>query len=241
MEMTAAYSVFANQGLYFTPRLVERVRDAEGVLLEHNEPEVREATSPTAAYVLLNMLQGVTQRGTAATAAKLGLSLAGKTGTTNDYTDAWFVGSTAKHTIGVWIGHESKKSLGPKATGADVALPIWLRFVRRMKEAELLAEGDTWEIPQGIVFVPVDLSTGYRATPNCNRIVLEAFVNGTQPVDYCGERPHAVSTLPHYLQRAVYTPKRGEPGDRVEVTDAPPQPMPPEKAPATTDEGGPPG
>lgn len=240
LEMTTAYSVFANQGLLFPPRMIERIRDAEGVLLEETSPEPKEATTPGAAFVTLGMLRGVCQRGTAATAAKLELPLGGKTGTTNDYSDAWFVGVTPRYTIGVWVGHESKKSLGSKSTGAETALPIWLRIVKKMKEAGLVKGTDDYDVPQGIVFVPFDLATGYRATPNCSRVVLAPFVNGTQPTELCGDRPHAVSSLPHYLQKAVYTPKRGEvAGPEVHVTDAPIQL--PDPAPKAGTEGGPPG
>ena len=99
-------------------------------------------------------------------------------------------------------------------------------------------------MPQGVVFVPFDLATGYRATPDCRRVVLGAFSNGTQPTELCGDRPHAVSTLPHYLQKAVYAPKRGEPsGADVKVDDAPrPAPgtrLPP--PPRNSSEPGPPG
>ena len=239
LEMTAAYSVFANQGLLYAPRMIDRVRDADGITLEQNAPEPKEAVSPANAYVLLSMMKGVTQRGTAAPAAKLELATGGKTGTTNDYTDAWFIGFTPKHTIAVWVGHESKKTLGPKSTGADVALPIWMRIVRKMKEAGLVTGDDDFETPPGIVFVPIDLATGYRATPSCGKVVLAAFVNGTQPTELCGDQPHAVSSLPHYLQRAVYTPKRGEPpGNEYRLTDAP-RLAPP--LPKAGPEGGPPG
>jgi penicillin-binding protein 1A len=243
LEMTAAYSVFANQGLLFAPRLVERVRDADGVLLEENAAEAKEATSPGAAYVMLSMLKGVTQRGTAGSVAPLKLPLAGKTGTTNDYTDAWFVGSTPKYTIGIWVGHDAKKTLGPKSTGAETALPIWARIVRKMKGAGMVKESDDYDVPQGVVFVPVDLKTGYRATTSCGKPVLMAFVKGTEPTEFCGERPHTVSNLPGYLQKAVYVPRAGEPkGDRVVLPGLPPPPpgqlLPPSRVSA---EGGPPG
>lgn len=241
IEMTAAYSVFANQGLLFAPRLVERVTDADGIVLERNPPEPKEATTPAAAYVTLGMLRGVTQRGTGAAAAKLGLHVAGKTGTTNDYSDAWFVGTTPRYTIGIWVGHESKKTLGPKSTGGEVALPIWMRVVKRMKDAGLLAPGDDYDVPPGVVFVPIDLATGYRATPSCAKVVLEPFLNGTQPTDLCGDQPHAVSTLPHYLQKALYAAKRGESKeDEIRVTDAPKE-APPMPTPKASEEGGPPG
>jgi len=244
LEMTAAYSVFANQGLLFPPRLVERVRDAEGVLLEENPVDPKEAAAPAPSYVLLKMLEGPPERGTAARAKSLGLRIAGKTGTTNDHTDAWFVGATPKYTIGVWVGHDAKKSLGPKSTGGDTALPIWMGIVARMKEAGLVKPADDFDVPQGVVFVPFDLATGYRATPGCGKVVLGAFANGTQPTELCGDRPHAVSTLPHYLQKAVYAPKRGEPsGESVKVDDAP-RAVPGSRVPAPpsgSSEPGPPG
>ncbi len=244
MEMTAAYSVLANQGLLYPPRLVERVRDADGVLLEENPPDPKEAAAPAPSYVLLKMLEGVTERGTAARAKSLGLRIAGKTGTTNDHTDAWFIGVTPKHTIGVWVGHDAKKSLGAKSTGGDTALPIWMGIVARMKDAGILTPSDDFDVPQGVVFVPFDLATGYRATPSCSRVVLGAFSNGTQPTELCGDRPHAVATLPQYLQKAVYAPKRGEPsGADVKVDDAP-RPADgarPPQMPETSASGRPPG
>lgn len=242
LEMTMAYSAFASQGLLFSPRLIDRIRDADGVLLEENFPDAKEAIAPGTAFVLLNMLRGVAQRGTAASASRLKLAVAGKTGTTNDFTDAWFVGVTPRYTAAVWVGHDAKKTLGPKATGGDTALPIWMRIVRRMKEAGLVLEKDDFDVPAGVVFVPVDLRTGYRAAASCAKVVPMAFVDGTQPTEVCGDRPHAVSTLPHYLQKAVYSPKRGEPrGESVRVTDAPPGPPPPSAFPKAAPEGGPPG
>ena len=185
------------------------------------------------------MLRGVTQRGTAAAAARLRLNIAGKTGTTNDFTDAWFIGMTPKHTIAVWVGHDTKKTLGPKSAGADVALPIWMRIVARMKELGVVSEADDFETPGNIVLVPVDEATGFRATPTCRNIVLMPFVNGTQPTDLCGDAPHAVTNLPQYLQRAVYAPKLGEPaGGEYRVTDAPKLAPP---LPKAGPEGGPPG
>jgi penicillin-binding protein 1A len=239
MEMAAAYSAIANGGVSYKPYLVERIRNADGILLEQSTPEPKEATSPAAAYVLLNMMKGVVARGTAASAARLKLPLAGKTGTTNDFTDAWFIGMTPRHTIAVWVGHDTKKTLGPRSTGADVALPIFLKIVEKMRDAGLVTPAEDFETPQGIVLVAVDESTGYRATPSCGKVVLMAFVNGTQPTELCGDQPHAVARLPQYLQRAMYSPKRGETkGDEVTVTDAPKLAAP---LPKAGKDGGPPG
>lgn len=239
MEMASAYAAFASGGLLEKPRMIERVRSFDGRLLEQSLPEAVEAAAPQAAYVLLGMLRGVTQRGTAAAAARLGLNIAGKTGTTNDFTDAWFIGMTPKHTIAVWVGHDTKKTLGPKSEGAEVALPIWIRIVARMKELGYVSGSDEFAMPQNIVLVPVDEATGFRATPACTKTVLMAFVGGTQPTELCGDAPHAVSNLPRYLQRALYIPKRGEPqGSEYHVTDAPKLAPPlPKPGPA----GGPPG
>jgi len=239
LEMAAAYSAIGSGGVSYKPYLVERIRNADGITLEQNAPEPKEATSPAAAYVLLNMMKGVVARGTAASAARLKLPLAGKTGTTNDFTDAWFVGMTPRHTIAVWVGHDTKKTLGPKSAGADVALPIFVRIVEKLKEAGLVTQTEDFETPQGVVLVAVDESTGYRATPSCGKVVLMAFMNGTQPTELCGDQPHAVASLPQYLQRAMYSPKRGETkGDEVTVTDAPKLAAPPPKA---GKDGGPPG
>ncbi|MGE5345226.1 MAG: penicillin-binding protein 1A [Acidithiobacillales bacterium] len=239
LEMTSAYAAFATGGLLYKPRMIETVRSFDGRLLEQSLPEATEAASPQAVYVLLGMLRGVTQRGTAAAAARLGLNIAGKTGTTNDFTDAWFIGMTPKYTVTVWLGHDTKKTLGPKSAGADVALPIWMRIVAKMKALGTVGASDDFAMPQNIVLVPVDEATGFRATPACTKTVLMAFVSGTQPTELCGSTPHAVSNLPQYLQRALYTPKRGEPaGSEVHVTDAP-RLAPP--LPKAGPEGGPPG
>jgi penicillin-binding protein 1A len=239
LEMAAAYSAIASGGVSYKPFFVERIRNADGITLEQNAPEPREATSPAAAHVLLTMMRGVVARGTAASAARLNLPLAGKTGTTNDFTDAWFVGMTPRHTIAVWVGHDTKKTLGPKSAGADVALPIFVKIVEKMKEAGLVTEAEDFETPPGIVLVAVDESTGYRAAPSCKKVVLMAFLNGTQPTELCGDQPHAVASLPQYLQRALYSPKRGETkGDEVTVTDAPTLAAP---LPKAGPQGGPPG
>ncbi|HQQ77848.1 MAG TPA: PBP1A family penicillin-binding protein [Thermoanaerobaculia bacterium] len=241
MEMASAYASIAAGGLVYKPAFIEKIRNADGITLEQWSPEPKEATSPASAYVLLGMMKGVVQRGTAASAAKLGLNLAGKTGTTNEYSDAWFIGMTPKHTIAVWVGHDTRKPLagGSHAQGAEVALPIFTKIVERMKAEGVVTATDDFEAPQGVVLVPVDEATGYRAAPGCTKTVLMAFVNGTQPTEMCGDQPHAVANLPQYLQRAIYAPKRGETkGDEVTLTDAPKLAAP---LPKPGKEGGPPG
>src|SRR5712671_5641920 len=129
MEQTSAYSVFPNDGVRVTPRYITRVTDYEGRVLEEDYPEVKDVISSHTARVLTAMLREVVLRGTAVAAAKLPFPVAGKTGTTNDFTDAWFMGFSPTMTCGVWMGFDEKKTLGAKETGAHAALPIWMNFM----------------------------------------------------------------------------------------------------------------
>jgi penicillin-binding protein 1A len=131
LELTAAYGTFANQGVHMEPLMVRYVTDAQGRLVEENIPQGREAISPAIALGLTQMLRGVVERGTAVTARVLERPLAGKTGTTNDFSNAWFVGYTPSLVAGVWVGHDRPRSLGPEETGARAALPIWVTLMRQ--------------------------------------------------------------------------------------------------------------
>ena len=128
-EQTSAFSVFPDDGVRLVPRLITKVVDYDGRVLEENYPDVKDVISSSTARVMTSMLEEVVQHGTAVAAAKMKLPLAGKTGTTNDFTDAWFVGFSPSLTAGVWIGYDEKKSLGKKETGARAALPIWMQFM----------------------------------------------------------------------------------------------------------------
>ena len=173
VDVTAAYSVFPNQGVRMVPYSVVSIADREGNLLEENRPEAREAIRADTAYVMTSLLRGVVQRGTAASAASLNWPLAGKTGTVDDYTDTWFIGFDPNITVGVWVGYDEKKPIGGSSngeTGATAALPIWTDFMR----AYIDARGDQknppkFEAPGNIVFVTLDSGS------------TEAFINGTQP------------------------------------------------------------
>jgi penicillin-binding protein 1A len=129
MEQTSAYSVFPNDGVRVAPRYITRVTDYEGRVLEEDFPEVKDVISERTARIMTSMLREVVLHGTAIAASKLPFPIAGKTGTTNDFTDAWFVGFTPTMTCGVWVGYDEKKSLGAKETGAHAALPIWMNFM----------------------------------------------------------------------------------------------------------------
>jgi penicillin-binding protein 1A len=130
LEQTSAYSVFPNDGVRLTPRYITKVTDYDGRVLEEDFPEVKDVISTRTARVMTSMLQEVVQHGTAVSAASTKLPLAGKTGTTNDFTDAWFVGFSPNITCGVWIGYDEKKTLGAKESGAHAALPMWIEFMK---------------------------------------------------------------------------------------------------------------
>jgi penicillin-binding protein 1A len=178
-EMTSAYSVFPNQGVRMRPYAISKVSDREGNVLEENRPEPKEAIRADTAFVMTNLLRGVVLRGTAAKAASLNWPLAGKTGTTDDYTDAWFIGFDPDITIGVWVGLDQKKPIGSNMTGAEAALPIWMDIMKAWI-------GDRKEPPQfaspgNIVFVTVDKGSGEPAVDGTPGAIPEAFIAGTQP------------------------------------------------------------
>src|SRR5919197_68606 len=125
LELTSAYGALANQGVWMPPVTVRYITDAQGKLLEEHVPEGREAVAPETAYVITQMLRGVVERGTGQAAKVLGRPIAAKTGTTNDYSNAWFIGFTPRLATGVWVGYDRPRSLGKDETGSRVAVPIW--------------------------------------------------------------------------------------------------------------------
>jgi penicillin-binding protein 1A len=129
-EQVASYSVFPNDGLRVKPRLIRKVEDADGITLWEEPPTVDEVVSQQTARSMMTLLEAVTQHGTGAAASQLNHPFGGKTGTTSDYTDAWFLGFSPSVTCGVWVGYDNRQSLGDKETGSRAALPIWMNVMR---------------------------------------------------------------------------------------------------------------
>jgi penicillin-binding protein 1A len=129
LEQTSAFSVFANDGVRVAPRYIVKVTDYEGRILEETFSDIKDVISSRTARIVTSMLREVVLHGTGVAAAKMPYPLAGKTGTTNDFTDAWFVGFSPSLTCAVWVGYDEKKSLGAKETGGHAALPIWMDFM----------------------------------------------------------------------------------------------------------------
>ncbi len=129
-EQVASYSVFPNDGLRVKPRLIRKVENADGITLWEDSPQVDEVVDQKTARTMMTLLRAVTRMGTGAAAAQLNHPVGGKTGTTSDFTDAWFLGFSPSITCGVWVGFDSRQTLGDKETGAKAALPIWMTFMR---------------------------------------------------------------------------------------------------------------
>ncbi len=130
LEQTAAFTTFPNDGVRAVPRMIRKVTDYDGHVLEEDFPEVRDVITARTARTMTDLLRGVVQHGTAVAARKLNHALGGKTGTTNDFTDAWFIGFSPSITCGTWIGFDEKVTLGKQETGAQAALPVWIDFMK---------------------------------------------------------------------------------------------------------------
>jgi penicillin-binding protein 1A len=185
LEVTSAYTVFPNQGVRMKPYFVGKVQDRDGNLLEENRSEPVDVIRADTAYVMTNLLRGVVVRGTAAAAGSLASEwpIAGKTGTVDDNTDAWFIGFDPDLTVGVWIGFDEKKSLGGAEQGSYAALPMWMEFMKAYIDGRRAAKAEppTFEAPGNIVFLTVEKGTGSVLPMDAPGGILEAFISGTQP------------------------------------------------------------
>jgi len=181
LELTRAYGVFALGGSLVDPIFIHRITDRDGATVEENVPASREVLSPETAYLLTNLLTGVVQEGTGRRVRGLGRPCAGKTGTTNDFVDAWFIGFTPELTTGVWVGFDQERSLGPQETGSRAACPIWLDF---MKNALARLPVKDFPVPPGIEFAKIDKTTGLLARPDSETAIFECFKAGTAPTTY---------------------------------------------------------
>jgi len=200
LELTAAYGTFANQGVLVEPHLLEEVRNRSGALIEHVEPAVRDAVTPQTAFLMNRVLSGVITDGTGRAASTLGLNLAGKTGTTDNFTDAWFVGYAPELAVGAWVGFDEPRNLGKRETGARAALPIWRAFMERAFADE---SAQDFPVPPDMVIVSIDRKTGRKANlrADCDATISEVFVKGSEPTEYCTKGHHAKLELPYPFQR----------------------------------------
>lgn len=185
MELTSVYGVFVNQGMRTEPYAIARVQDNTGNTLEQASIELREVMSRETAYLITNMMEDVIQRGTGQAAKVIDRPLAGKTGTTNDFINAWFIGAAPNLVAGTYVGFDDRRSLGETESGAHAALPIWINF---MKEALKELPVVPFEIPDDVIFVKVDPSTALQASEQEDQGVVELFAKGTEPTQPAAPR-----------------------------------------------------
>ena len=215
LEITSAYGALANQGAWMRPTAIRYVLDSQRKMLEENTPQGKQVVSPELAYVMTYMLRGTIDRGTGAAAKALGRPAAAKTGTTNDYSNAWFIGYTPQLATGVWVGYDRPRSLGKDETGSRVAVPIWTTF---MQEALAGTPSEDFPIPERVVLVPVDLD----ASGGCVRPVTMAFIAGTEPKETCGPARYAPGISPPRAEPPLL------PAPSAPTTPAPPSVQPPQ-------------
>jgi penicillin-binding protein 1B len=181
MEVATAYSLFANGGVIKPLRGIVRVQSGEDIAVTKATPGPRVAREQTT-FLVTHMMRSVLNEGTGAGARAAGFALdgAGKSGTTNDLRDAWFVGFTPELLAVVWVGFDDNTPLG--LSGTQAALPIWTEFMKRA----LAGHGNVgFQPPEGVSFVEIDRDTGRLALPTCPRVMSEAFLGGTEPLEYC--------------------------------------------------------
>ena len=186
LELLRAYSVFANRGYLVEPVFVLKVVDRNGNILEEMAPERKKVIEESTAYIMTSLMESVVKNGTGRRVRELKRPVAGKTGTSNNLFDAWFVGYTPQYITGVWVGLDEEAPLGKGETGSRAASPIWLEFMKRVladKPVKL------FQPPEGIVFAKIDADTGLLPVPESKDVIFECFKEGTVPTEYT-KRPH---------------------------------------------------
>ncbi len=181
LELLRAYSVFANEGYLVEPVFVLKVVDRNGNVLEEMVPERKKVIEKSTAYIMTNLLEGVVQHGTGRRIKALKRPAAGKTGTTNNLFDAWFVGYTPEYITGVWVGLDEEAPMGHGETGSRAASPIWLGFMQRALEGKPVK---VFKAPEGVEFAKIDADTGLLPVPESKNVVFECFKEGTVPTEY---------------------------------------------------------
>ncbi|MDY6831559.1 MAG: PBP1A family penicillin-binding protein [Thermodesulfobacteriota bacterium] len=181
IELAKAYAVFANMGNRVEPVFITRIEDRDGRVLEENRAEPIPVIGSDTAYIMTHLLKGVVEHGTGRRARDLNRPAAGKTGTTDNLNDAWFVGYTPDYVTVVWVGFDEEQSLGKGETGASAASPIWLGFMQTILAGKPVKD---FEVPEGVVFSRIDAETGLLATDDSRETFFECFKKGTEPTEY---------------------------------------------------------
>jgi penicillin-binding protein 1A len=199
LELLRAYSVFANHGYLVEPIFILKVVDRDGNVLEEMAPERRKVIEKSTAYIMTNLLEGVVKHGTGWRARELKRPAAGKTGTTNNLYDAWFVGYTPQFITGVWVGLDEEAPMGRGETGSRAASPIWLGFMQRVLADKPVK---VFQPPEGIVFAKIDADTGLLPIAQSKNVIFECFKEGTVPTKYT-KGPDEISEKEDFFKKDI--------------------------------------
>ncbi len=183
IELTDAFTAFANGGMLVEPMSILSVKDNSGRTLEQRSIKISEAISPATAYIMTFMMENVINKGTAKIIRQMGFNgpCAGKTGTTNDHTDAWFIGYTPEIVVGIWVGFDEKEPMGRAMVGGYAAAPLWANFMLNT----YYSSNSEFSIPDDIVFKKICTKSGKLATQSCPNTIDAPFINNTEPTDSC--------------------------------------------------------
>jgi len=182
IELTSAYGVFANNGVRVSPLYIRYIKDKDGHVLEMHKPLKKAVLDVKSNYLMTVLLKGVVEHGTGFRARRLGRPVAGKTGTTNRYKDAWFVGFSPSIVTGVWVGYDRQRTMGSLETGSRAASPIWVNYMEAVLKGKLIKD---FPVPDGIVKVCIDANTGMVATKKCTHVLTESFKEESAPKKLC--------------------------------------------------------
>ncbi|MDL2328774.1 penicillin-binding protein 1A [Desulfosarcina sp. OttesenSCG-928-A07] len=196
LELVNAYAIFANQGCRVEPTFITRIEDRFGNVLEAFQPSQEQAIDKSTAYIITSMMESVVREGTGALARKLGRPVAAKTGTTNDFQDAWFVGYTPQYVTGVWVGQDHNQTLGSGETGAKAAGPIWVGFMEEILKNVPVRD---FTVPEDVVFVTIDAKTGLLPVPETTQTRVECFKEGTAPTQHT-KRPGIIEDIESFFK-----------------------------------------
>jgi penicillin-binding protein 1A len=197
LELTNAYSVFANHGFMVAPIFITKIEDRNGNVIEEYVPERTKVIEKTTAYLMTHLLEGVVKYGTGWRVKALGRPVAGKTGTTNNLFDAWFMGYTPEYITGTWVGFDDEAPLGKGETGSRAASPVWLGFMKRVLEGKPVK---VFPVPEGVVFSKIDADTGLLPIAESKNTVFVCFKEGTVPTEHT-KPPHQITEAEDFFKK----------------------------------------
>lgn len=199
IELAEAYSVFANQGNRMEPVFIRKVEDRNGEVIYKHEAEPERVIDRSTAYIVTHLLKEVVQEGTGRRVKALNRPVAGKTGTTNNLNDAWFMGYTPGYLSGVWVGYDKDRSLGSKETGSRAASPVWLDYMKQVLKDR---SERVFDVPDNVVFAKIDAETGLLPIDSSEKVIYECFKEGSVPKRHT-KAPDEITETGEFFKKGV--------------------------------------